>query len=376
MTTRDTHSMSSMDIYRTSMDELHFSDDAKARIATRLTDAATKKQPVNTSIIPSRRKQLPFAAAVATIALALGLGGVAYATGSLVSVERFVSHLFDAEEAKVEVVDKIGRPVGVSQSVGGVTVSADAIIGDKTNVAIIFSIAKDDGTAFEDIETTDDGLLPLAFSDDLELDLPLLTKITQGLSATGNSYFYDADPNDNAIQLVETRSYESDGPGLSLVGRTITAHFADLKSFATDKPTVIAPGSWTLSFPLDYEDVSIVLPTGQSFEVSGIPATIDELTISPIALHLRYTAQQKVAWTSYESGQQSEHDSKLSDSLLGVEVTITMADGTPVAVGNSHGGRISEDREVTDCETSIFFDRILDLDQVASINIGGTTVEL
>ena len=377
MTTHDTHPMPGMDDYRTSMNELHFSDEAKARMAARLADAATKEQPMNTSIIPARRKRLPLAAAVAAIALVLGLGGVAYATGSLVSVERFVSHLFGAEEARVEVVDKVGRPVGVAQSSNGVTVSADAIIGDKTNVAVIFSISKDDGSAFEGVEATDDGLLPLGFSDDLEVDFPLLTQITQGYGATGSAYFYDADPTNNAIQLVETRSFESDGSSqISLIGRTMTAHFSTLKLYGDGEPVVLADGSWDLSFPLDYEDASITLPAGQDFKVSGIPATIDELTISPIALHLRYTAQQKVAWTSGESGRMSEHDTKLTDSLLGVEVTLTMADGTTVAVENNHGGRINESGEVADCETNIFFDRILDLDEVASVTIGGTTVEL
>ncbi len=376
MTTHDTPSMPGRNDYRTSMNELHFSNDAKARMTARLIDAAAKEHPLNSGSAPARRRRLPLAAAVTAIALVLGLGGVAYATGSLVSVERFVGHLFGAEEPKVEIVDKIGRPVGVAQSSNGVTVSADAIIGDKTNVAVIFSIAKDDGTAFEGVEAAEDGLLPLGFSDDLEVDFPLLTQITQGYGATGSAYFYDADPSDNAIQLVETRSFESDGPGLSLIGRTMTAHFSTLKLYGDGEPIVLADGSWTLSFPLDYEDASIALATGQDFEVSDIPATIDELTISPIALHLRYTAQQKLAWTSGESGRMSEHDSKLSDSLLGVEVNLNMTDGTSVAVESSHGGRITEDGDVADCETSIFFNRILDLNEVASITIGGTTVTL
>ncbi len=381
MSDRITEPLQGMDEYRTSIDELHFSDEAKARMAARLAEAANKEQPMSTSRITrtSRHKRLPLAAVAAGIALALSLGGIAYATGSLVSVERFVSHLFGTEEPKVEVVDKVGRPVGVAQSVGGVTISADAIIGDKTNLAVIFSISKDDGSAFEGIEADDNGLLALGFSEDLDVDFPPISQIMQGYGATGSSYFFDADPADNAIQLVETRSYESDGSGnISLIGRTMTAHFADLKNYANsyeDAP-VIAPGSWTLSFPLDYEDASRDLPLGQHFEVNGIDATIDELTISPIALHLAYAADQKVMGTSGESGRQSEHDSKLSDTLLGVQVTLTMTDGSTIAVESHGGGRISEAGEVAECETSIFFDRILDLDEVASVTIGGTTIDL
>ena len=391
MTTRTNESMPRMDDYRTSIDELRFSDEAKARMAACLADAATKEQPMsNITIRAPRRKRLPLASAVAAIAFVLGMGGIAYATGSLMSVERFVSHLFGAQEAKVEIVDKIGRPIGVAESSNGVTVSADAIIGDKTSLAVVFSIAKDDGTPFEGIEALDNGLLPLGFSEDLDVDFPLITKVTKGMGATGSSYFYDADPADNAIQLVETRTYDDLGDN-SLVGRTMTARFEDLKLFGDGEPTVIAAGSWKLSFPLNYEDASIDLPTGQTFELAAfheddaagtkdelapIQATVDELSISPIALHMRYTAGQKVEWTSGASGRQSEHDSKLSDALLDVRVAVKLSDGTTVEAESYGSGAISADGDVAHCETGIFFNQILDPNEVTSITIGGTTIDL
>jgi hypothetical protein len=272
----------------------------------------------------------------------------------------------------------------------GVTVSADAIIGDKSNVAVVFSVAKDDGTPFEGIEPLDGGLLPVGFSESIDVDFPLVTKIAQGMGATGSSYFYDADPSDNAIQLVETRSYDDLG-NASLVGRTMTARFEDLKLYGEGEPVVLAKGRWSLSFPLNYEDASIELPIGQAFELATfheddvantkdefapIQATIDKLSVSPIALHLSYTANQKAAWTSGESGQMSEHDSKLSDALLGVRVAVSLTDGTTVEAESYGGGAISTDGDVAHCETNILFSQILDLSEVASITIGGTTIEL
>lgn len=390
MTTRTTEPMPGRDDYRTSIDALRFSDEAKARMAARLADAATKEQPISTHTIPTRRKRLPLAAAAAAVAITLAVGGIAYATGALVSVPQFVSHLFGGGEAQVEIVDKIGRPVGVAQSAGGVTVSADAIIGDKSNVAVVFSISKDDGTPFEGVEPLENGLLPLGFSEDLDVDFPLVTKIAQGMGATGSSYFYDADLTDNAIQLVETRSYEDLGDA-SLVGRTMTAHFEDLVLYGDSEPITLAQGRWDLSFPLAYEDASVALPTGQTFELAAfheddatgtrdeqapIQATIDELSVSPIALHLCYTANQKVAWTSGEDGRQSEHDSQLSDALLTLHVSVTLKDGTAIEAENYGGGSISAGEDAAHCETAVFFNQIIDLGEVASITIGGTTIEL
>ena len=360
--------------YTDTMNDLQFSSEVKERMAKRLAEAVleAQEQPALIVAAASRRKRhLPLAAAVAALALALGLGGVAYAAGGLMNVPQFVNHLFGTDDAKVEIVESIGRPLGVAQSSGGVTVSADAIIGDKTNVAVIFSISKDDGTPFE-FETLENGLIPMAFSEDFEVSLPLFG----GYGATGSSYFYDEDPSDNAIQLVETRSYESDGDSdISLIGRMLTAHFSDLTYYGESENVVVAPGNWKLSFPLNYEDTSRALEAGQNFEVNGMPATIDQLSISPIALHMSYTVDQSVGWTTRESGKLSDEDSTLMDSLLGIEASVTMKDGTTFDVANSGGGRIGEGN-VASCETSIFWDRIIDLDEVESITICGTTIEL
>lgn len=72
----------------------------------------------------------------------------------------------------------------------------------------------------------------------------------------------------------------------------------------------------------------------------------------------------------------SEHDSKLSDALLGVRVAVSLTDGTTVEAESYGGGAISADGDVAHCETNILFSQILDLSEVASITIGGTTIEL
>ena len=95
-----------------------------------------------------------------------------------------------------------------------------------------------------------------------------------------------------------------------------------------------------------------------------------------MALHVSYTTNQEVSWTSGESGQLSEHDSQLSDTLLTVPASLTLRDGSVIELSSNAGGSISADAEVAHCETSIFFDRILDLDEVASVTIGGTTIAL
>lgn len=365
-----------LDDYRDSIDELRFSDEAKARMTARLAGAALKEndmRTITTLDTPSRRRRrLPMAAAVAGLAIALCLGGVAYASGALVSVQDFVGNLFGAAEPQVEIVDQVGRPVGVAQSSNGVTISADAIIGDRTNVAVIFSISKDDGTPFEGLEQLDDGLIPLLAHDDIEVSLPLFSNG----GATGGAYFYDADPSDNAIQLVETRSFDIADGDLSLIGRTMTATFSKITYFGEDgTPTTVAEGDWRLSFPLAYEDASVSLPTGQAFDLDGTDATIDSLTISPIGMNVAYTASERVEWVDAPSGREPEENSRLSDHLLTLDVEVAMADGTVITIQDSSGA-IMPDGDVAHMAKGIFFDRIIDLDEVVSVTINGATVTL
>ena len=139
---------------------------------------------------------------------------------------------------------------------------------------------------------------------------------------------------------------------------------------------MVAPGSWHLEFPLNYEDTSVKLPAGTDFDLNGVEATIDSASISPIALHMEYTAQAEANWTSTDGGQMTDHDSQLSDTLLGVTASVTMKDGSVVELVPDMGGMIEADGKVSHCEINIIFDRIINLDEVASVTIGGTTIEL
>lgn len=396
--------------YRSDLGSVRFSQGTKDRMAARLAVAAEEERsrqhgeamqaPESASEAPGRVARLapasharagtsrrpsrvlwfrrwavplPLAAAVATLALVLTAGGVAYATGGYLSVGQFVSHLFGAGEAEVEVVEHIGRPVGVSATSNGVTITADAIIGDATNVAVVFSIARDDGEPF-DIKPLENGLLSASFAEHIDVDFPLFTS----WGGTRESYLYDEDPDDNSIQLVEVCSYESDGAGeLSIVGRTMSVHLSDLTRYDENFGEVIAEGDWRLEFPLAYEDATRKLSAGQEMEVNGVAATIDELSVSPIAVHVAYTAQASADWAGPDAdGRASEHDRQMSDTLLGLTGTLNLKDGTQVELDARSGGRMSEHGDTTECETNIILDRIVSLDDVASITLGGTTIEL
>ena len=180
--------------YTEAMAGLKFSDEAKARMVQNLLDARERAEDNVVAMPRARKRRLPRIAAVG-VAAAVVLTVGASATGVFRSAGEAFQGMF-GPTADTEIIDKIGRPVGASDTDNGVTVTADAIIGDKYHYAVTYSIAKVDGTAF-DIDLTNtvgDGVLPLTFGEED-------TSLSGYYGGThGGSYFYDAGPADNAIQ--------------------------------------------------------------------------------------------------------------------------------------------------------------------------------
>ena len=106
--------------YRNTMDALRFTPEQKAALAERVAERAggkTRRHPLwRTALI----------AACLAAALAVGAG----ASGVLKSAAEVFAPIFGGSAAQTEVIDKIGHPIGAGDTDNGVTITADAIIGD------------------------------------------------------------------------------------------------------------------------------------------------------------------------------------------------------------------------------------------------------
>ena len=352
--------------YTEAMAGLKFSDEAKARMVQNLLDAQEKATDNVVAMPRGRKRRLPRIAAVG-VAAAVVLTVGASATGVLKTASEAFQGVF-GPTADTEIIDQIGRPVGASDTSGGVTVTADAIIGDKYHYAITYSIARDDGTAF-DIDLTNtvgNGVLPLTFE---ESDCTL----SGYLGGThGGSYFFDADPADNAIQYVETREI-SDG---EVRGHTVRAKFKDLCVYDDEMNRVLlAEGDWSFKFNLDFEDTSVSLPAGQTFDLNGMTATIDEITLSPLALRVDYTVDSEVQWDeNAQSGKQSDHDSEQMNRYFeSVQILVNKADGTSLDLSLA-GGSISPEGGKTICQKGEIFSEIIPLEDIVSVTVQGIDI--
>ena len=351
--------MSDLFDYKKEMSELRFTEIQKKALAEAAASAART---------PAKRRRPVFRTALIAAAMAAVLVVGSSAAGILPNPTEVFAPLFGGAVAQTEVIDKIGRPIGASDTDNGITITAEAIMGDQYNAVIVYTLTRDDGERF----------LPEGKGLD---ETYLMMGGYGGASwvkggAHGSSWFVDEDPEDDRIQLVETAS--SDVP---LACGTANAEFQDLRCMApeADRDEILYPGKWKLRFEVDYEDCSVRLGGGETVSQDGLNFTVAEVPVSPIAVRAAYTADLAVVWDSMaSSGRQSAEDARQAQRYLeNIEILLTKTDGTVIDLSNSGGG-ITPDYEanVSHCTKGAVLDEIIPLEDMASISVGGVTYEI
>lgn len=336
-----------MNRYQDTLDRLRFTPEQKQHMTDRLMAEAER---------PAPRRALPFrrlAAAGVAAALVLSVG-VAGATGALGEVGAAFSAIF-GPSTQTEIMDKIGYPVGASDTDNGVTITADAIVGDTYSYAVVYTIQREDGKALVSDQLLarapdPDDALPLAFQ---SYDAAL-----QGYrgGSSSNMWFYDADPADSAVQFVELRTQsEPLEPGL------LTVRFQDLQVYGEDYATctTLTEGSWKLSFQLAFEDASRTLPCGQTFTLNGAEVTLNAVTLSPLSIQADYT----VSWAG---------DTAM-DWIEPLPMSITYTDGTTLDLSHA-GGASAYGTGSVSCQKGMIFDQLHPLEEVASVTVGDVVI--
>ena len=355
-------------MYNSALDELRFSEEAKSRMVDRLMAAA--EQPEQPVAIHRVRRFPRIAAVGVAAALVLSIG--AGATGVFKSASDAFAGVF-GPTADTEIIDQIGRPIGASDTAGGVTVTADAILFDGYNYLISYTLEKEDGSAVDCTKNPDTGLYDLGW----KRSDSTIGRCVDG--ASGSSYFYDENPSDNAIQYVETMSYND----AVQTGGTVKITLHDLQEFSNDgTESTLVKGTWSLKFKLDAGNSAVELPAGQNIDVNGRSAAVDTIVISPIGYHVVYTVDGEATFdTLYdengeelpqENGREPASVSSTWESYS-AKLLVTKTDGT-VLDFSDYGGSMDPHDGKTVCTRQGTFDTILPLDEVASVTIGDTTI--
>lgn len=344
--------------YRDSMDQLRFTPEQKAEMVENLLSA-----PAGRVVRPHRFRRFAVVGVAAALVLSLGVAG---ATGALGSASNIFAGLFGGGAAETEIIDQIGYPIGASDTRNGITITADAIVGDRYNYAIVYSIQREDGQPLvsQEVLESGDNPLPLTFdSHDVTPSNPLAVLL--GGSGGGSSYFYDADPTDSAIQFVEFWTSSSPiRPG------KVTATFQNLYDTSAGylEKELVAEGPWKLEFHMAFEDSSVSLEAGQDIQVSGMDATLDAVTLSPLSIQVEYTVHQGVPEVERENGLEDAANDPHAP-FRDLPVVITYTDGSTLAAENGNTS-ISSRSGRSKCTKGVMFETLRPLDEVVSVTVG------
>ena len=338
------------------LSELHFSEEQKENMVDRLIRA--QLEPVQ----PKKRRR-PIGrtvAAIAAVAAVMSMGAGAVYSG--LASDAF-SAIFGTEQT--EIIDKIGKPLGVSDTDAGITVAADAILGDEHNLNVVFTLMRDDGSSWD---VTDAKLLSFGNAD---------VQLNYLGGSHGGAWFVDEDPNDNQIQYVQQITVD-DG---SIPMGSAKASMSDLTMYDSQTGDVqqVIEGSWNLRFDVQYEDSSVELLT-DSVQVAtdAGTATVTEVRLSPVGFRVSgyyevFNAETQQMADNYEAASGREPDDSPFRRMRDVPVVMTLKNGEIVDLGTYAGGSANmSDRSFT--LSGCYESAIYNLDDVESVTVGDVTL--
>ena len=367
--------------YRHALEHISFTDNAKQHMANSIaqsvasSDAATAQSNFNGTRRKPRIARHPvrtvarIAAVTAVLAIVIGGAGTAMATGVLPLPSDMLSDIFDGPASQTEIIDRIGRPVGASCSNNGVTVTADAIMGDKDMVTIAYTLTFDDPAALKKLsEPGENGTIAGSVDGNVYVD--------GEHGGQGQSWLIDKNPNDSSIQYFAQFSVESPG----LMGRTVRTHINSLVVPRAGKELPeykkILTGPWDLKFQLNYEDTSVTIPAPKSVNFNGTMATIREATVSCVGVSVRYNIDRSIEHDN-NSGKMSQNMEESMDAVGNIPLIVTFKDGH-VEDATSHSGYFANklDNGTTDVHKTWPFSQVCDTDKIASVQIGDTVIPM
>lgn len=336
--------MNNRERYRAAFGHIRAPEGAAARAEQALKEGAAPKR--------RRRGLRTVLIAAAAFALLVGAAGAELSTGA---VSNLLAPLYGA--ARTELVDAVGCPVGASVSANGYTLTAEAVVGDRHNVAVVYTFTRDDGQPIPEGAHFD-------LWDSNALDLPLF-----GGSGGGGVLTEPDETQANRLNVVEHWQSSS---VLLWRGFEMNAHNLVVLDEETLEYRTIAEGDWSLSFTLRYADSTVELP------VSGVTVTgtegneyqLQRLELSAVGVHMDLLAPNDPSLGPDNPPGPGWPLPDFEGNYL------RMFDGTTVDLDKNYmmGGGGSLDAPAIKADYGVFFDQPIDLSQVEAVVICGTEI--
>lgn len=267
--------------------------------------------------------------------------------------------------AQTKIVDDIGVPINASTTVAGYTLTADAVIGDRYNIAVVYSLRRADGGQLPE------GLMFNTYNTDIMR--PVISFLPGGGSG-GGSYKHEMSEDRKVLKVI----YEwTNSSRLFFIQRRTKASFSDLVIWNKEEgtETLWQEGTWNLQFTIRYKDTTKTIPLRdqEAAGYDGTVYTIQRACISPIGLHLDLTCPRPDT-EGMEVGSQ-EYAKAFSTTPEKFQVSLGLADGTRILLDDwNMGGHSSENKKNMTWDYGASFAEPIPIENIHSIIVCGTEI--
>ena len=301
--------------------------------ARRALEAATTR--------PRRRRTIPRVLLAAALVGALLVTSVSAEIDSG-AVSNLLAPYFGS--ARTELLEKFGRPIGASASAGGYTITADAIIGDRGCMQVIYTLIREDGQPIPE---------HVKF---LDIDYA----IRGGNASCATVYPSASDSNESQFYQKFFAEFGFSRKVRISFGRLVISDDPDRE------PELLAEGPWELSFVRRYPDTTRSIPVNDLTvtDQSGQSCRIRTLSCSCLGLTITGTTP------FFESD---------TDLTLDLTASVTLKDGSvlPLQTGSESGRSGGAPVWTFSCHAR-YRDQdgfgLLDPDDIAAITLCGVTI--
>lgn len=267
--------------------------------------------------------------------------------------------------AQTEIVENVGVPINASTTVGGYTLTADAVIGDRYNVSIVYSLRREDGGELPE------GLMFDAYNTDVMR--PVIPFLPGGGSG-GGGYSHEMSEDRKVLKVIYEWTQSS---RLFFIQRRTKASFSDLviHDKETGNTTLWQKGTWNLQFAIRYKDTTktFYLWNREVAGYDGVIYTIQRAALSPFGLHLDLTCPHPDT-EHMEIGSQ-EYAAALTITSDEFQVGLRLTDGTQIDLDDwNMGGHGSESKKNMTWNYGASFAEPIPMENVQSIIICGTEI--
>lgn len=343
--------------YKDALDALRFTEEEQDMLIQQLNQAAQTAQK------PKKRRHPRRAILIAAVAAIL-CSTTAFAVKS-----NWIQALYPSTDPSQ--VEPLVQPVENSIHKDGMTFTIEAVLGDRYNVLLVYTLSRDDGQPL----TTDTDIVDWLFYDNYSLDG------APDAFTLGSGFMLDDDPSDGTIQFASinyVRDYDTRSQ-IPLSGHTLQYSSIDV-FYETPNPdfemygedarydTIYIFSSETmLEIPLDYEDTTVHFAAGQTIDKGGIRTQLHDIYLSPIScmIDLTWSFQTDYLAEPYSTSFQL----KLRDGSIW--------EGTSNRLPNGYFDSVQVMKGQTfDDQKNWIFDRIIPIENVSSIIYDGVEIPL